>query len=103
MNEPWKPLENIWDDYQRNVIKVISQAENTEDMSEEELNKFVWPSTLYVAEKEKEEVNSFVTERTNEILEYVEHYKGLHPKLLSSYILRVLLAGMIWEDERIGK
>ena len=55
-----------------------------------------------MGEGELEDAKQFISERTQEMIQVIRYYKAVPPEMLSSYVLRSLIAGMLWQQDRIG-
>lgn len=95
----FEPLSNIWDIYQNKIENAIK---NPESKNTEDIDGLIWPKYLYLAESEKENLDIFVVDRTNEIISYFQEY-NFNPKIIAAYIFRSILAAMEWERQRVGE
>lgn len=90
----WTPLNNIWDSYSSKLDE-IEEAELAEDI--------VWPRTLFMGEGEKEDVKLFVSQRIEEMVEEAQRNQGINIQWIGGFLFKSLVAGMMWERERVGK
>lgn len=91
----WKPLRDIWMKYNLDIYQKMASQDP------DELEAF-WPDNLYIGEVEREDIEKFVHERTHDIVQAIQAYGGVHPMMIASYILRSVVSGMMWENERLG-
>jgi hypothetical protein len=94
-----QPLTDIWEVYSESLNKAISaNLFREEDLSDD----YVWPHDLLIDDWEREDVKRYVTERMSEIVDRLEVKKALEPNLIAAYLFRSVIAGMLWEKNRIG-
>lgn len=90
----WNPLNNIYDFYSDSLDE-IEEAELAEDI--------VWPRELFMGDGEKEDVKVFVSQRIEEMVQEAQRNQGINIQWIGGYLFKSLVAGMLWERERVGK
>jgi CRISPR/Cas system CSM-associated protein Csm5 (group 7 of RAMP superfamily) len=95
----WTPLEDVWDDY---VATVNTATEEGLLETRESAENVIYPSRLIIAETEKEEVRRYIGERMEEIIAQIQRDNAVDGNFLAAYLFRTLIAGMLWERQRIG-
>lgn len=94
MNNDWQPLNDLWDNYSQKLDS-IREVELAEDI--------VWPSELFMGEGEKDDVKTFVTNRIEEMIDVAQRNEGINIQWIGGFLFKSLVAGMLWERERVGK
>jgi hypothetical protein len=100
MTDKWSPIRDIWNDYDATLR--TAKDEGKLDGELEEAHRIIYPQDLWIGSEEKDDIHEFVHDRMSEIVTESKT-KGVDPNMLGSYIFRALLAGMLWERERMGK
>ena len=90
----WQPLQDIWDDYSEKLDEIESA-----EIADEEM----WPYQLFMGMNEKEDVKQFVTDRISEMVSYAQNTGGINLQWIGGFVFKSLVAGMLWERERVGK
>lgn len=90
----WQPLQDIWDEYSGKLDNI-----NEAELADEQM----WPHTLFMGESEKEDVKAFVTERISEMVSHAQNTGGINLQWIGGFMFKSLVAGMLWERERVGK
>lgn len=98
MSEDWTPLLDHWDRHEKHIAEVTARAQEDDSA---EVQEIIWPSELYFGEEEKEEVQRFINLRLNELMNISQH-QPVTVEHIGGYLYRTLLAGLLWEKERIG-
>lgn len=94
MMENWTPLNDIWDEYSEKLDSV-EESDMAQDL--------VWPRQLFLGEGEKGDVHNFVAERVKEMVEQAQRERGINLQWIGGLMFKSLVAGMLWERERVGK
>jgi hypothetical protein len=99
-NNNWNPLNDLWDSYNEKLKE--NELTNIFSLKETDIDAIFWPEDLFMGEGELEDAKQFISERTQEMIQVIRYYKAVPPEMLSSYVLRSLIAGMLWQQDRIG-
>lgn len=90
----WHPLNDIWDEYSTKLDEV-TEVELADDI--------VWPTELFMGQGEREDVKEFVSERIEEMITHARNIGGINLQWIGGFLFKSLVAGMLWERERVGK
>ena len=94
MKSNWQPLNDLWEDYSQKLDS-IQEVELAEDV--------VWPKELFMGEGEKDDVKTFVTNRIEEMIAEAQRTNGINIQWIGGFLFKSLVAGMLWERERVGR
>ena len=96
----WTPLTDIYDTYSSEVESAEQDGVLDDPVAAEQI---VWPSGLRIGELEREDIENYLRERVEEIIDHTEASgKILDLNLLYILFFRTLISGMLWEAQRLG-
>lgn len=90
----WQPLQDIWEEYSEKLDS-IEEAELADEQ--------MWPYQLFMGTNEKDDVKQFITERISEMVSHAQDTGGINLQWIGGFVFKSLVAGMLWERERVGK
>lgn len=93
----WRPLTENWEKFSDYLTGLTEQGL----LIQGETNR-VWPSELNIGEEESAEIEEFIKDRIQEMYGEIFPAQGANPQVISAYLLRSIVAAMLWEKERIG-
>lgn len=95
---PWRPLTENWNKFAEYLTDLTEQGLLFPSQSER-----MWPSELNIGEEEEADIEEFVNDRIHELYGHIFPAQGANPNIISAYLVRSIIAAMMWEKERIGK
>ena len=98
MNMAWRPLTENWNKYTEYLTDLTEQGILFPGKQER-----AWPTDLDIGEQEQEDIEEFINDRISELYGSIFPTQGANPTVISAYLVRSIVAAMLWEKERIGK
>ena len=98
MTMAWRPLTENWNKFSEYLTDLTEQGLLFQGKQER-----MWPSELNIGEEEQEDIEEFIQDRISELYGQIFPTQGANPGVISAYLMRSIIAAMMWEKERIGK
>lgn len=96
----WTPLEDEYAVYRRQLEELAIEGLLQDP---EDAKRLGYPKKLTLSDAEKDHLAVFVKNRLDQAFEIFNAQGGVHPAVLGQLFLDSILAGMMWEYERIGR
>lgn len=98
MASSWRPLTENWNKFANYLTSLTEQGLLVQGETTR-----VWPTELNIGEAEQADIEEFINDRIQELYGQIFPSQGANPGIISAYLLRSIVAAMMWEKERIGK
>ncbi len=98
MTMAWKPLTENWEKYTEYLTDLTEQGLLFQGKQEP-----MFPTELNIGEEEQADLEDFINDRIQELYGSIFPAQGANPGIISAYLLRSIIAAMMWERERVGK
>lgn len=98
MTMAWRPFTDKWNNYSEYLTELTEQGLLFPGQQDR-----MFPADLNIGEEEQEDIEEFINDRISELYGHIFPSQGANPSVISAYLMRSIIAAMLWEKERIGK
>lgn len=96
----WTPLEDEYEAYRRQLEEAAIEGQLQDP---ETAMKVGFPKKLHLSEAEKDQLATFIANRTTEAFELFQQIGGVSPAIVGQTLMNAAVSAMMWEYERIGR